>query len=80
MPLVNRNGMCESMKGIFLLTYKYAQTEGDHSCNSTGWVYFMLLLLSADFFQNQHFKILFQEHYQNVKQSGPRSGPTFFRS
>ena len=29
MPLVNKqNRMSESMKGIFMLTYKYAQNEG----------------------------------------------------
>ena len=39
--------------------------------------FFMLLLSSADFFQTILFKILFQEHYRNVKWFGFRSEPTF---
>ena len=38
----------------------------------------MLLLSSADFFQNQLFqKKIIQEHYQSVKWFESRSGPTF---
>ena len=40
----------------------------------------MLLLLPADFFQNQLFRKIFQEHYQSVKQFGSRSGLTVCRS
>ena len=39
-----------------------------------------LLLSSADFFKITFSEIFFQEHYQSVKQFGPRSGPTFCRS
>ena len=37
------------------------------------WVIFHDFLLSADIFQNQLFKKLFQEHYQSVKPLGTRS-------
>ena len=41
----------------------------------------MLLLSSADFFQNKLFKKkIFQEHYKSVKWFGSRSGPTFYQS
>ena len=36
----------------------------------------ILLLSSADFFQNELFQNFFQEHYQSLKQYGSRSGPT----
>ena len=35
---------------------------------------FMLLLSSADFFQNLLFEKFFEEHYQSVKLFGYRSG------
>ena len=41
---------------------------------------FACFLSSADFFKIDFFKKKFQEHYQSVKQFGPRSGPTFCRS
>ena len=37
----------------------------------------MFWLSSADFFKINFFKILFQKHYQCVKQFGSRSGPAF---
>ena len=41
-------------------------------------VIFHALLSSAHFFQNNFFKIFFQEHYQSVKWFGSRSGQTFY--
>ena len=37
----------------------------------------ILLLSSADFFWKLFFQSIFQEHYQSVKWSVSRSGPTF---
>ena len=40
--------------------------------------FFMLLMPSDDFFQNQLLKKFSQEHYQSVKWFGFRSGQTFW--
>ena len=40
----------------------------------------MLFLSSADFFKINFFKKLFREYHQNVKQFGPRSGPSLCRA
>ena len=37
-------------------------------------------LSSAEFFQIQHFRKIFQEYHLSVKQIGSRSGPTFCRA
>ena len=40
----------------------------------------MLMLSSADFFQNELIQKIFQEHYKRVKRLASRSGQTFSRS
>ena len=34
-----------------------------------------MLLLSSDFFQNQLFQKIFEEHHHSIKWPGSRSGP-----
>ena len=49
----------------------------------TGWLslhtgyFFMILLLSADFFRINFFKNFYQEHYESVKWFGPGNRPMF---
>ena len=77
-----KKGQCQKYDQLFILR------DQCHSVTGEGPLYFSLTLCMLGnspcfycrlltFFKINFFKILFQEHYQSVKQSGSRSGLTF---